>query len=308
MTSITHRSGQSPGVNVGAWANGVAAAGPAIVGSAILRRGPPMPPTVRCMATSFDYVCQAKTYDTTRAASPSVLAPIREAFDGLAAGSVLDVGGGTGNYAQAMATGGWQPVVIDRSPDMLARAAAKGLATCRADAADLPMDDGSVDAVMLVSMLHHVPDWSSALDEARRVVRPGGVVALMAFTREQLAAHGVEAYFPETMAHFADQHQARAELLAALPGAREHLVFYEDVVDGSLAALARRPRLLLDPEVRRQTSFVEWAAQHRPAELSEGTDRLAADLLVDGTLHGDHLTLRADLGDASVLSWQRPFD
>ncbi|HEX2575098.1 MAG TPA: class I SAM-dependent methyltransferase [Aquihabitans sp.] len=260
------------------------------------------------MATSFEYARQARTYDATRAASPSVLAPLRAGLGAVGGGRLLDVGGGTGNYAVALGDDGWRPVVVDRSADMLATAAAKGLATCRADAAALPAADASVDAVTLISMLHHVPDWRDALAEARRVVRPGGVVAFLGFAREHLEAHGVERYFPTTMAHFAAGHQTRAELLEALPGAVERPVFYTDVVDGSLAALARRPELLLDADVRRQTSFVEWAATNCPDELDHGTEELAADLAVGLRPQDDRPELRLAIGDALVLAWHRPDD
>lgn len=255
------------------------------------------------MATRFDYARQARTYDTTRAASPSVLGPLLEALRPVAPGVVLDVGGGTGNYARALVEHGSDPTVVDHSAEMLAVAATKGLSVCRGDAAALPLPNASVDAVTLISMLHHVPDWEAALAEARRVVRPGGAVVLMAFAREHLEAHGIERYFPRTMAHFAAGHQTRAELLAALPGAIEIPVLYDDVVDGSLAALTRRPELLLDPEIRRQTSFVEWATIHCPDELAEGTAQLAADLAAGRRPQDDHADTRAAIGDALVLAW-----
>ncbi len=126
------------------------------------------------MTTRHVYDRQAKTYDTTRGASPSVLRPLREALEGAPGRALLDIGGGTGNYARALHEEGWDPLVIDLNAAMLARAEAKGLRTLQADAAALPMPDESTDAAMLISMLHHVPGWSAALQEAQRVLRPGG--------------------------------------------------------------------------------------------------------------------------------------
>ena len=261
--------------------------------------------TVAGIATSFDYRRQATTYDRTRAASPSVLGPLREALGAPRDEPLLDVGGGTGNYARALAEEGWPAVVIDRSSHMLAVAAAKGLRTVLGDASSLPVADASAGAVALVSMLHHVPDWEDALSEARRVVQPGGSVAVMVFAREHLAVSWVEAYFPSALAHFEAAHQPMAALVAALPGCRQIPVWYEDVVDGSLAALCRRPELLLDPSIRRQTSFIEWAEEHSPAELSAGLDRLAADLAAGGHPEHEVAEPRSRLGDAVVLAWTR---
>ncbi|MFL5856000.1 MAG: class I SAM-dependent methyltransferase, partial [Solirubrobacteraceae bacterium] len=108
------------------------------------------------MSLLRDYSRQAQTYDETRSASPSVLEPLRSALAGAPGPRLLDVGGGTGNYALALREEGWEPVVCDRSPDMLARAAAKGLDVVEADAQQLPFPDASFDAVICVSMLHHV--------------------------------------------------------------------------------------------------------------------------------------------------------
>ncbi len=261
--------------------------------------------SVGAVATSFDYDRQAETYDQTRAASPSVLGPLRDAL-GPASEVLVDVGGGTGNYSVAMRQVGWQPVVVDRNAGMLARAQTKGLPVALGDASALPLPDSSVDAVMFVSMLHHVPDWREALAEARRVVRPGGVVALMVFIREHLDIHWTLAYLPTTTAHFMERHQTLDELLDALPGAEVRPVLYGDVVDGSVAALCRRPELLLRPEVRAQTSFFEWAAENAADELVEGMARLEADLAAGLRPQDDDPDRRTALGDASVLSWRRP--
>ena len=258
------------------------------------------------MATSFEYDRQAQTYDTTRAASPSVLGPLRAALASAEVGRLLDVGGGTGNYSRALAADGWNPVVLDRNVEMLRLAAAKGLAVSRADAVALPVPDASASAVTLISMLHHVPDWPDALAEARRVVVPGGVVALMAFTREQLGVMGMERYFPRTLAHFEAGHATADELRAALPGTIEHPVHYTDLVDGAFAALAHWPEVLLDEQRRRQTSFVEWAADHESVELAEGTARLAADLADGHDPQAADAERRAQIGDATVFAWTRP--
>src|SRR5689334_20632505 len=110
-----------------------------------------------------DYAKQAETYDATRGASPSVLRPVREALEGAPGRRLVDVGGGTGNYARALAQDGWDPLVVDRSAAMLARAAAKGLGTLEADAQALPLPDAGADAVTLISMLHHVDAPARAL-------------------------------------------------------------------------------------------------------------------------------------------------
>lgn len=49
-----------------------------------------------------DYREQSSRYDSTRGVSPSVLGPVRDALVGVPGPVLLDVGGGTGNYAVAL--------------------------------------------------------------------------------------------------------------------------------------------------------------------------------------------------------------
>ena len=209
------------------------------------------------MSLLRDYSNQARTYDETRAASPSVLGPLREALAGAPGRRLVDIGGGTGNYSLALREEGWEPLVVDRQPEMLARAAAKGLETLQADAQRLPLPDASADAVMLVSMLHHVEDQAAAIAEAKRILRPRGRLALMVFTREDVEDLWLTDYFPSTRAWMVESHPSLAEHLAMLPGARRIEIVFRDLEDGWLGALAAHPEKLADPSWHRQTSYFE---------------------------------------------------
>lgn len=252
------------------------------------------------MSLLRDYSRQAKTYDRTRAASPSVLEPLREALEGAPGRRLVDVGGGTGNYSAALREEGWEPLVIDRQPEMLAQAAAKGLETLEGDAQRLPLADESADAVMLVSMLHHVEDPPAALSEARRVLRPSGRLALMVFTREDIADAWMSDYFPSTRAWMTESHATLDELLELLPGACRLEVVYRDVDDGSLAALGAYPERLADPRWHRQTSYFERLERQHPDELRAGLEQLRADIAAGRAPDRP--------GRGTVLAYEKPRD
>jgi ubiquinone/menaquinone biosynthesis C-methylase UbiE len=252
------------------------------------------------MGLLSDYSQQALTYDTTRGASPSVLAPLRRALAGAPGAELADVGGGTGNYALALAGEGWRPIVVDRSDQMLAQAADKGLETVRADATRLPFAAESFDAVMLVSMLHHVDDPAEALTEAKRVLRPGGRLAVMVFTREDIADAWCVDYFPSSRPWMEQTHMPLAELFAELPGARRMPVVYKDVQDGSMAAMLGNPELVLDPERRSQTSYFERMQRDHSDELRAGLERLERELRADDG------RAPSRPGHASIVAWVKP--
>lgn len=55
-----------------------------------------------------------------------------------------------------------------------------------ADAENLPLPDASFDVVYSWGVLHHSPDTRRAVDEVRRVLRPGGRAAVMVYHRPAL--------------------------------------------------------------------------------------------------------------------------
>lgn len=92
---------------------------------------------------------------------------------GRGSGSLIDVGCGTGSYAEGLAELGWAVTGVDLSEDMLRRAEARGVRVVRADAASLPFEDSSFDAAISVFTHTDVDDFSAGVREVARVLRPG---------------------------------------------------------------------------------------------------------------------------------------
>ncbi|KRV49156.1 SAM-dependent methyltransferase [Wenjunlia vitaminophila] len=100
--------------------------------------------------------------------------------------TVLDVGGGPGVHAGWLDTEGYRVRVVDPVPRHVEQATARGLDAQVGDARQLTAADDSYDVVLLLGPLYHLPereDRDRALAEARRVVRPGGLVAAAAIGR-----------------------------------------------------------------------------------------------------------------------------
>jgi SAM-dependent methyltransferase len=107
---------------------------------------------------------------------------------------VLDVGGATGIYAGPLAAAGYEVHVVDPMPGHVELAGTlSGVTAARGDARSLVEADASVDAVLLLGPLYHLPDRAGRLGawrEAARVVRPGGVVAAATISRYAAALDG----------------------------------------------------------------------------------------------------------------------
>lgn len=111
---------------------------------------------------------------------------VRRALDGNAL-RILDVGGGTGVHARWLAAEGHSVHVVDPVPRHVEAAAAiPGVTAEPGDARALPWPDASADVVLLFGPLYHLVeagDRATALTEALRVLRPGGVVCAAAIGR-----------------------------------------------------------------------------------------------------------------------------
>jgi 2-polyprenyl-6-hydroxyphenyl methylase/3-demethylubiquinone-9 3-methyltransferase len=91
---------------------------------------------------------------------------------------LVDLGCGAGLLAPHVAPLGYRHVGIDLVPASLMLAGEHGVATVRGDVHRLPLSDESVDVVSAGEILEHVPDPSTVLSEACRVLRPGGLLVL----------------------------------------------------------------------------------------------------------------------------------
>lgn len=120
--------------------------------------------------------------------------------------SVLDVGGATGRYASWLAERGYVVSLIDPVPLHVEQAAGRAAAgptfsTAVGEARSLDAGDDSFDAVLLFGPLYHLPDEADrrvALSEARRVLRPGGVLLAMVISRHASDLHALRGDYTDT--------------------------------------------------------------------------------------------------------------
>lgn len=130
-----------------------------------------MPATAKALTTSRPYRMLVR-----RVVVPWVLQRQQLGGEG------LEIGAGSGAMTAQLleAFPALRMVATDVDADMVS-AALETLApysdrveVAKADATDLPFTDGRFDVVLSAAMLHHTMAWEGALEEAVRVLRPGG--------------------------------------------------------------------------------------------------------------------------------------
>lgn len=95
---------------------------------------------------------------------------------------ILDIGCGGGALVRALAARGARVTGVEISAEQLTSALAHGEASgvryLIGRAQSLPLEDATIDVAVYMRALHHVPlpALTQALGEARRVLRPGGIV------------------------------------------------------------------------------------------------------------------------------------
>jgi SAM-dependent methyltransferase len=108
---------------------------------------------------------------------------------GVLRGDWLDIGCASGGYTSALlAYGAASATGVDPEAERIAQARERCAGDARlrfvvSDGEGLPFDDASFDGVLLNEVLEHVESEAQVLAEARRVLRPGGALAVMSPNR-----------------------------------------------------------------------------------------------------------------------------
>lgn len=174
----------------------------------------------------------AAAFQTTRHLRDDDLATWRQAigryFEPRPGMRLLDLGCGTGSWAQAFRT--WWPeldvVAVDPSAAMRERAVFQSVIPGAAD--DIPCEDESLDGVWLSTVIHHVPDLAAAAREIRRVLKPGAPVLIRSAFAGRHEAISLFRWFPEAVAVL-DRYPSIADVEAAFATAALRTVGCEPV-------------------------------------------------------------------------------
>jgi SAM-dependent methyltransferase len=178
---------------------------------------------------SVNFDRAAGFYDATRALPDGAMADLLGTLTPELATRqpCLEIGVGTGRIALPLRDRGIRMAGADISEAMLRRLVANAdgvmpFPLVLADATLLPVATEAFGSVLAVHVLHLIPDWRGAVEEAMRVLRPGGAL-IASFpgggTRDGRVGTGASTPWAEVMRETAARHGVvRSPIGARSPG------------------------------------------------------------------------------------------
>lgn len=100
-------------------------------------------------------------------------------FADLKKGRLVEIGCGTGDMLKSFADWGWQVEGVDFDPVAVGNARGKGLLVRQGDLLSQQYPSNSFDAIFASHVIEHVPDPTTLMIECRRILRPGGRIAML---------------------------------------------------------------------------------------------------------------------------------
>jgi len=220
-------------------------------------------------------------YNLYRNADIRIVTVLKELL-GLPEGStIVDVGAGTGSYANALASMGYKIKAVEPSKVMREQLIPHPKVEWLAGSAEsIPLQDASVDGLISTLAVHHFPDLPAAATEMWRVCGSSPTV-LFTIDPRRGEPFWFREYFPGIYNQLFDAFVPIEELISVITGNRDTIVRVHnfllpcDLSDLNMHAGWNRPEVYLDPAVRRGMSGF---ALSDSSEVQDGLNLLSRDL------------------------------
>ncbi len=141
------------------------------------------------------------TYDNVRQADLDLVAYLAREADVTESSFVLDIGCGTGNYANLLQRLTHAHVFgVEPSEGMLTKARQKNpnLVILQSDAEHLPFEASTFDLVYMTDVIHHISHIDIMFAEVIRILKPSAKVCIVTQSHSQIDKRPITSFFPAT--------------------------------------------------------------------------------------------------------------
>jgi len=220
-------------------------------------------------------------YSASRKSDPRIVDALHTFID-LPNGSIIaEIGAGTGNYSRALAEKGYKVKAIEPSLVMRNQSIANdNVQWIEGFAEKIPLDDASVDGVVIVLAIHHFTSLKAAGNEIHRICPTGPVVIFTCDPRESEYFWFTD-YFPEIWENAYRAFPPIEEVIRDLTAGKEWTVervnfpLPYDLTDKIMVSGWQTPEIYLNSTFRQGTSGFTLVSEE---SVRSGLERLRDDL------------------------------
>lgn len=190
-----------------------------------------------------DYNEISRVYDEVRGVDRAVIEAFLAGVELDASCALLDIGCGTGNYADVMQRLTQARVFgLDQSAGMLGKARQKNaqIDFRLGDAQQMPFDDALFEFVYMTDVIHHVPDIHRLFAEMARVLKPRGQACIATQSHAQIERRPIAQFFPATVTIDKARYPDIPQIVAAASAHGLALLRVETVHEGAPTVLDQR--------------------------------------------------------------------
>jgi len=220
-------------------------------------------------------------YNSYRNADIRIVTILKELLELPAGSTIVDVGAGTGNYTNALASMGYKIKAVEPSEVMREQfVPSPNIEWFAGSAESIPLPDASAAGVISTLAVHHFPDLSAAATDMWRVCGNSPMV-LFTIDPRRGEPFWFREYFPGIYGRLFDAFVPIEELISAFTKNHNATVTVRgfplphDLSDLNMHAGWNRPEVYLDPVARRGMSGFTMADH---SEVQAGLDLLCRDL------------------------------
>jgi ubiquinone/menaquinone biosynthesis C-methylase UbiE len=222
-----------------------------------------------------------KDYNTNRAADSRIVAAVKDLLNLPRGATIADIGAGTGNYANAIADLGYKVEAVEPSQEIRNQAKPNRSVRWQPGIAEaIPLENNSVNGVIVVLALHHFSDVMLAANEITRICPEGPIVILTIDPRESEPFWFYD-YFPEIRQWeytiFPPINEIARSIVAVGKWRAEITKFPlpRDLADRNMCSGWGTPETYLDKQMRQNTSGFTLASRE---VVDQGVEQLRNDL------------------------------
>jgi len=252
--------------------------------------------------TSLDYNKLSQIYDSSRVANTETTGKLLRLLDINGDSVVLDMGCGTGNYTAALEQVANRVIGIDKSLGMIKRAHIKfpELSFVCGDVTSIPIGSESIDAAFAIQVLHHVKDKEKFCNEAYRVLRNLGYVAVHACSHRQIRAFWFFHYFPKGLQIDLERSPDCDEIKYLLDRAGFSGIHYE-VCYTDAVVTNETPEQYLDKDYRDSISTFSFLTEE---EIEEGCEKIRKDIdlgAIEDIVERSNIKVANEVGGVCII-------